>query len=327
MKNATLIYNPVAGGRNHKREKQMREAAGILKGFGIAVRVERTSEPGNASGIARAAADRGEKLIVVCGGDGTINEVINGITPGEITLGILPGGTANILAKEVRLPHDPIQAARELPSWTPSRIALGQVTWSPSSPHRPQSTERRYFLSVAGVGFDAYIVQNLQPHFARSLGVIAYGCEAVRQCLRYSFPSFICGADGRESPATFVVVERTSRYAGWLHLAPTASLFEDSFRVCMFKSESRARYFVYAAAVMARRHRSLSDVEIVECRRVECRSESSHPPIHFELDGEVVGELPATFDIVPGALTLLVPQNVLSAHRIVERVRLPEPAA
>lgn len=338
LKNATLIYNPVSGRRTHKRENQIREAARILEASGITVRIESTSWPSNASTIARAAADRGDDLILVCGGDGTINEVINGITPGRATLGVLPGGTANILANELGLPRNLVRAARELPSWTPRRIALGRAAWTLESPPAPApGIQRRYFLSVAGVGFDAHVVRNLTPETARSWGVAAYVVEAVRQCLKYRFPRFFFAAQpsagsesvetastyssavskpngvganqtrpqAREGAATFAVLNRTSLYAGWLKLAPAASLWEDSLSLCTFKSRSRARYFVYAAAVVARRHHRLPDVDVVKCQRVELKAESS--PVDFELDGEWVGRLPASFEIVPDALTLLAP--------------------
>src|SRR5437879_9236811 len=131
--------------------------------------------------MAREEAQRGETVILVCGGDGTINEVINGLVPGEATLGILPGGTANIIAKELGLPHDPVRAALELPNWRPRLIALGRVTWpaAPAGPTQDRSAGQRYFLSVSGVGFDAYVVYKLSAAFKMSLGVVAYVAEEI----------------------------------------------------------------------------------------------------------------------------------------------------
>jgi diacylglycerol kinase family enzyme len=269
----------------------------------------------------------GDKLILVCGGDGTINEVINGIAPGDASLGILPGGTANIAAKELGLPHDPVQAAREFSTWRPRRIALGlaRLSATPDPSGRgpllqqakgdggetpPLQEHRRYFLSVAGVGFDAYVVHRLSPAFKLSAGVMAYIVEALRQTWRYPFPRFRCSADGREFHATFAVVHRTSRYAGWFHLAPNANLFEDKLSLCAFHSNRRSRYFVYAAAALARRHRRLHDVELVEDRKVECVAAEPGTRIYIELDGELAGRLPASFEVIPDALTLLVPDSV-----------------
>ncbi len=268
-----------------------------------------TSGPGTAGELARAAMSRGDELILVCGGDGTINEVINGITPGDVTLGILPGGTANIAAKELGLPHHPVRAAQQLPLWSPRRIALGLAIWSAAGRGRVPQPEvgRRYFLSVAGVGFDAYIIHKLSLGLKMSVGVGAYIGEALRQCLRYPFPRFLCSVADQEFPATFAVVQRSSRYAGWLRLAPKANLFEPRLSLCLFKSPHRARYFLYAAAVLARQHLRLHDVKLVEARKIRCAAVESGTGIHFELDGELAGELPASFEVVPDALTLLAP--------------------
>lgn len=309
MKNATLIYNPVAGRRPARREKEIRQAAAVLEDLGVRVALARTSGPGDARKLAHAAASQGADAVLVCGGDGTINEVINGLAPGSTTLGILPGGTANIIAKELGLPHDPVRAARELPRWRPRRIPLGRALWNTGGDRSASAVEveRRYFMSVAGVGFDAYVVYRLSSGFKMSWGVIAYALEAVRQALRHSFPLFTCDVDGRKIDATFAVIQRTRVYAGWLHLAPRARFFEPEFQVCAFQSRSHARYFLYGAAVLAREHPRLRDVELAAARQVVCSAAVPGSRVQFELDGERVAELPATFEIAPEALTLLVP--------------------
>lgn len=291
----------------------------MLRERSIAVKPAPTSGPNTAGADARAAAAQGDDLILVCGGDGTLNEVINGMTPAKVPLGLLPGGTANIAAKELGLPHDPVRAADELPGWSPRRIGLGLATWpaatdagsTPGEPHRgenpPLPRERRWFASVAGVGFDAYVVHRLSSEFKMSAGVAAYVVEAVRQAWRYTYPRFRCRFGGGESEGTFAVVQRTSHYAGWLRLAPRANLFQDGFSICLFKKPGRARYIFYAAAVLARQHLRLGDVELVEAREITCVATESGTPIHFELDGELAGKLPVTFEFVPDALTLLVP--------------------
>lgn len=304
MKTATLIYNPVAGRRPARRERQIREAAQVLRDSGLAVKLAATTGPQTGRDLARAALDGGSDLVLACGGDGTVNEVLNGLVPGSATLGILPGGTANIIGKELRLPHHPVQAARALPNWKPRRIALGRASWTDPATGRAQS---RVFISVAGVGFDAYVVHSLSWSLKMGWGVIGYGLEAVRQALRYSFPEFLFKSDGQERQATFAVLHRTGHYAGWLPLAPTANLFEPGFAACLFKSKSRARYFGYALAVVLRQHLRLSDVELFDTRRVTCVPAQARQRVFFELDGELVGQLPATFEILPDALTILVP--------------------
>ncbi len=304
MKHATLIYNPVAGRHPARRERQILEAAKVLRGAGIEAQLAATTGPRTAGELARAAVSRGENLVLVCGGDGTVHEVINGIIPGNATLGIIPGGTANIIGKELRLPHDTVRAAREFSHWKPRRIALGKATWGSAA---VSGTQTRHFISVAGVGFDAYVVHSLSWSLKMGWGVVGYGLEAVRQALRYSFPRFRIEVDGAERHATFAVIHRAGHYAGWLPLAPSASVFKPDFTACLFKSSSRARYFLYALAVFLRQHQRLADVELAEGFKFACSGEAAGERVYFELDGELVGELPATFEIVPDALTVLAP--------------------
>ena len=304
MKKTTLIYNPVAGRKPAKRERQIRKAAEALAAAGLELTLAATTGPGDATNLARRAVAEGAEFVLACGGDGTVNEVLNGLVPGSATLGIFPGGTANIIGKELHLPHDPARAARALPQWKPRRIALGRATWNDAASGEPRS---RVFISVAGVGFDAYIVHSLSWSLKMGWGVIGYGLEAVRQALRYPFPPFRFEIDGKQREATFAVVHRTGHYAGWLPLAPTANLFKPDFTACLFKSRSRARYFAYALGIILRQHLRFSDVELVDGFKVTCTPVDSSKPIYFELDGELVGQLPATFEIVPDALTVLVP--------------------
>jgi diacylglycerol kinase (ATP) len=315
---ATLIYNPIAGGYPARRQEQVRKAAEALRRSGFVLAIQPTPGPGSAGSLAQAAARSGADLVIVCGGDGTINEAINGLATGETPLAILAGGTANIAAKELGLPHDPVAAARELSRWQPRRVALGRVTWGPtlagpagtdgavrsSAPASP-TPAARYFLSVAGVGYDAYVVHSLSQHFKDSFGVVAYGWEAVRQLRRYTFPVVVCRSGDREWRGTLALFQRGERYAGWLHLVPGARLFEDRLRLCLFESARPSRYFLYAAAVLLRRHFALKDVQWVDCNSVACSAADPQARVYVELDGELAGELPARFEIVSDALTLL----------------------
>ena len=163
--------------------------------------------------LARAAVENGADVVLACGGDGTINEVINGLAGSPVPFGILPGGTANILARELRLPLSPVRAARQFMRWAPHRIALGRAHWgeapaAPAAPARPGHSPQlmpsppcaRYFTSVAGVGYDAQVVYKLSNWLKIHLGVTGYVLEALRQLLQYSFPEFsvrLNGVSGR----------------------------------------------------------------------------------------------------------------------------------
>jgi YegS/Rv2252/BmrU family lipid kinase len=277
------------------------------------VEVSPTAGPGAASELANKAASQGSDIVLVCGGDGTINEVINGLAGSQASLGLLPGGTANILARDMGLPLNPVRAATELSRWSPRRIPLGKATWCiarASINGAPAEKEQltRYFVSVAGIGYDAHVVYKLSLEMKLSWGVAGYIMEALRQVFRYPFQGFCCRTDGGpDRIATFTAVQRAGNYGGWLHLTPDARFFDDRFTLCLFKSHNRARYFLYAGLVLARQHFHLGDVELLETRKLCCAAQVAGETIRFELDGEPVGTLPATFEIVPDALTLLVP--------------------
>ena len=292
--------------------REVHHAAEVLRRTGLEIELAATTRPDMAHELARAAVTKGADFVLACGGDGTINEVINGLAMSSVPLGVLPGGTANILAHELRLPLNPVRAARQFPRWSPRRIALGRARWEDAQSERPAGglppqARCRYYTSVAGIGYDAHVVYELSSWLKYKLGVAGYVLEALRQWVSYPFPRFSCLLEGRDRQATFTVVHRTRLYAGWLHLAPTADLFQPRFTVCSFPSRSRTRYLLYALAVLARQHLRLKDVSLDHCAEVVCTSVDACGPVRFELDGELAGTIPATFEIVPDALTVLVP--------------------
>ncbi|MGH9356919.1 MAG: diacylglycerol/lipid kinase family protein [Terriglobia bacterium] len=306
MRTATLVYNPVAGRNPARREREIGQAIEALSSAGVNCQAARTTGPGMATELARRAAASGQDLIIACGGDGTVNEVVNGLAPGPTPLAILPGGTANIITNELRLPSSPVRAARQLAGWRPRRIALGYASGhslSPgSSPHGHEMG--RYFLGVAGVGFDAYVVHKLGFAFKMSLGITAYLIEGVRQLMRYSFPGVVCQIDGRRMETSFALIQRTSRYAGNFRTAPRQALANNHLGISLFTRPGRLHYIYYAAAIVAqRRPRS------VEYREVACASFNAEPEtrVYFELDGELAGMLPVKFEVMRDALTLLMP--------------------
>ena len=312
LKKGTLIFNPVAGRRPDRREREVHEAAAVLRRAGLEIELAPTARADMAHELAQAAVQNGADVIFACGGDGTINEVINGLAASTVPLGILPGGTANILAHELRLPLHPVSAARQYARWKPRLIALGRASWGNASngaataEHAGRSNSR-YYITVAGVGYDAHVVYKLSPWLKKNLGVAGYVLEALHQWATYCFPRFSCRMDGREKVATFSVIHRTRLYAGWLHMAPTADLYAPHFAVCSFPSRNRMLYLVYALGVLLRQHLRINGVSLDQCQEVVCAAVDNCETIRFELDGELGGELPVTFEIVPDALTLLGP--------------------
>jgi diacylglycerol kinase family enzyme len=152
--NALLIYNPTSGLKRHRRFAEIEHAVRILKESGITAELAPTTGRYTARNIARQAVDQGRGMVIACGGDGTINEIVNGLAGSHVPMALLPAGTANILAKELRIPWDIPHAARLIPSGIIRRIALGMAIPTGGNHSAALSQAGRYFLCVAGAGPD-----------------------------------------------------------------------------------------------------------------------------------------------------------------------------
>src|SRR5437879_5726847 len=188
LRNALLIHNPNAGGGGKGRRRTLDTARHIFAARGIESELAETTGPGHATEIAQRAASEGRGLVIACGGDGTLNEVINGLAANQnghrVPLALLPGGTANILAKELDLPWDIPSAAGKLVRGTVKEIALGLAT------PLEQPEKKKYFLSVGGAGPDGMIVYSLHLHLTARLALLAYWWQGAREALRYRSPQF-----------------------------------------------------------------------------------------------------------------------------------------
>jgi diacylglycerol kinase (ATP) len=274
-----------------------------LDARGITVDSIATSGPGHAGEIARCAVDRGADLILVAGGDGTINEAVNGMVGSNVPLGILPAGTANVLANELGIGKTMERAAESLASCTQERVALGLLSNETTSANGMQ--QGRHFLLMAGAGLDADIVFGLNARMKEVLGKGAYWIGGFSKVGR-RIPEFTVRADGREYRASFALASRVRNYGGDLEIAPTISLLDDEFELVLFEGESSLGFLKYMLAVVVHQQQTMPGVTILRTRRVEF-SASENAPIHVQVDGEYAGIAPARVEIVPDALTLLVP--------------------
>src|SRR5271169_4099236 len=164
IQSALLIYNLACGRRRDRRFAEIEEAARILNAAGIRTELAPTTGRGSATGIARHAVAQNRELVIACGGDGTVNEVINGLAGSNVPMALLPAGTANILAKELGIPWNIPQAARLIADGTIRRIALGIATFAGANGngHSEAMPEGgRYFLSCGGAGPDGAIVNGV----------------------------------------------------------------------------------------------------------------------------------------------------------------------
>lgn len=298
IRDAVLILNPNAGGG--RRVPQLDEARRIFLAAGIETELQATTAPGEATGLARRAVEQSRQLVIVCGGDGTLNEAVNGLACSQVPLAMLPAGTANVLAKELSLPWNLPRAAKHIARAQYRRIALGLAVPEKSS------GEPRYFLSVAGAGPDGALVAAVRPEIKSRAGILAYWQEGFRQLTRYDFPRFQVTTGGRAIDATLVIVGRTKHYGGPFKITTEADLLRPEFELAFVTTRSAWRYIAYLPLIWAGQLRRARHVEFCKATSLQCVALDSSPVL-IQVDGEPAGCLPAEFRIVPDALTLAIP--------------------
>jgi len=297
-RNAVFIYNPVAGGPSGKHADRISRAVATLRQAGHRIEIAPTGKPGDATRIAREAVRRGADLVLVAGGDGTLNEAINGVAGSEAPVGMLPTGTANVLGCELRLGGFE-RAVASVGAWIPRRVALGSL--------RAAGLPPRYFLLMAGAGLDAHIANNVNRSLKRRSGKFSYWVSGAREFTR-RLGQFDARAGDVARRCGFALASRVRNYGGTLEIARTASLASDEFEVVLFEGANPPRYLKYLAGAVTGALRTMKGITIVKARRLELLAPDD-PPVYVQVDGEVAGRLPAMVEIVPDALTLLVPED------------------
>lgn len=293
---AVLIYNPAA---RHVKASVIESAAAALQRHVACLETIPTAGPGSGVHIARQACARAVDLIVACGGDGTINEIINGMAGAAAPLAVIPAGTANVFALETGLPLDPNAAACLLPDLVPRRIGLGLVRREGPPPCS------RYFLLMSGVGLDAHIIYRLNPRWKKRFGEVAYWAAGLFEFGRRRHP-FEISLEGRTYECTFALASRSRLYGGGLQIARRSHLLDASLDIVLFHTRCRWRYARYLADVLTGRLDRSKDVTFAEARRIEARI-VERADVRIEVDGEYAGRLPASIEVVEDAITLLLP--------------------
>jgi diacylglycerol kinase (ATP) len=315
IRDALLIFNPVSGRSQGARLGRIERARLILDRDGIETELAPTDGPGHTPGgateLARKAVKNGRQLVIVCGGDGTVNEVVNGLAGSQVPLALLPAGTANVLAKELELPWSIEKAATHVAGSEMRRIALGFVTTGTTGNGSRENGHGgpvgRYFLSVAGAGPDGAIVYTVHAGLKKTAGTLAYWAEGMRQLGQYSFPRFRVTVDGRAIDATLIVVGRTKHYGGPFRITTEAGLYNDAFELMVCTTRSRLRYLAYLPLLWAGQLRRARHAHFLKATSVRVEP-LDDVKAYVQVDGEMAGRLPVEFRIVPDALTLAVPQ-------------------
>jgi len=301
-----IIYNPSAGKMGPAGLRRLTRAAEILKGTGYDATLVPTTGPGTAGEIARRGIADGARLVLAAGGDGTINEVAEGVAFSDVPLGILPAGTANVLANEMGLGSRLERVASQLAQCVPTRISVGRL----SCANGREGT--RHFLLMAGIGLDAKIVYNISVPLKARVGKIAYWIAGF-SLLGRRLDEFELEIDGRRIRCSFALISKVRNYGGDLEIARDTSLVDDRFAVVLFQGSSSVRYLKYLTRVAMRRLEGVSGVELLRATHV-CVPAALDGRIYIQIDGEYAGRLPAKVELVPDALTLLIPPGYLRKH-------------
>lgn len=286
-----VIYNPSAG---QWRRRRLKATLRDLEALGGELTLHETTRPGDAEATAQGLSAKDYDVVVAAGGDGTINEVANGLikATGPIPpLAIIPLGTANVLAQEIGLRGQSAVIARAIIEGPRQNVHLGQANG-------------HHFIMMAGVGFDAHVVAHVDLALKRHTGKIAYVLETLIQALRYGFPPCRVTIDGRSFDARSVVICNGRHYGGPFIAAPEASLGTPAFEVCLLERGGWIHALRYGAALVLGRLSTLPDVRILSGRVVRIDGQKDLP---VQGDGDIIATLPVDIVVAPETLDLIVP--------------------
>jgi YegS/Rv2252/BmrU family lipid kinase len=297
MRKAALIANPTAGqGGAGRRDEELTRFCSLLKAGGVDVDVLHTAAPGDAGRLAAESAQRGIREIIVAGGDGTVNEVLQGLVGTGACLALWPRGTGNVLGRELSLPAQLERLADIILAGKVMRARIGCAVTE-------NTGEQRYFLLMAGIGLDAAIAQRVRPALKRRLGQAAFWYSGLEEFVRWQPNRFQVEVDGVEYPATFAAIGKSPHYGGSLAITPRARLDSPEFEVCLINSVSRLRYLqLLPYAMFGGVPEGLKDVTFLRAAAVRARGEN----VHVQVDGEVVGQLPMSFSMTPHVIEIVV---------------------
>lgn len=305
-----VIVNPASAGGATGRAwpATASEVRALFGAFGCIF----TERPGDATVIAEREARAGRELIVACGGDGTISEVANGILLSGVDaeLGVLPSGTGGDFRRTLGLPTDARGAARKLKEGSARRIDAGLVTFANES----GETESRHFVNVASFGMGAEVVGrvNEKNRSAKSAamnalglgGRAAYAAAALRTTLTYANPTVELSLDEGESfrlVVTMLCVANARYFGGGMKIAPSAKLDDGLFDVVAVGDLSAPAVIANAYRLYLGTHLRMREVRHAHAKKITARAVGDEP-VALEIDGDLAGRLPATFEILPNAL-------------------------
>ncbi len=295
MKSTAIILNPAARG-----ERARRLAARVEKMTHGAV-LRATARSGDAETLARAAVKEGYRKIIAAGGDGTINEVVNGIAGSEVTLGLLPIGTMNVFATELGLPVSDIEAC-----WQVIRDGKTRAIDLPSA-------NGKHFVQLAGVGFDAQVVKETSRALKRSFGPLSYMLSAAQIAARTPPRLRIESEHAVAEEGSFVLIGNGRLYGGPFPFFKKAVIDDGRFDVLVFKRFNYIEIIRYMQDVIFSKQITSPEVEYFQTTFLRVQSEGDVP---VEIDGELIGNCPVEFQIRRHGLRVFAPAKATRRRTI-----------
>jgi YegS/Rv2252/BmrU family lipid kinase len=282
-----LIANPVSGGDS---KAQIAFATEWFQAQGASVEVLLTKSSGHARSLAAQVREKDFDRIVAAGGDGTLNEVINGLVPSAIPLAFLPLGTTNVFALEAGIPCHLESACQVALEGVPKQVALGVAN-------------NKRFLLMAGAGFDAAVVHNVNLAVKKRVGKLAYVLSALRTLFRAPLPHFeIIDCDGEKLTACQVLAGNARFYGGAFSFTPKASLFAPNIDLCIVQPMARIRFILTVAALSV--GLTLPGVSRFSTTRIQLDGDG----IPLQIDGDSCSSLPCTVGVTEGEIEIVFPK-------------------
>ncbi len=254
-----------------------------------------TNGPEHAGQIASELAESCPDVLAVCGGDGTVNEVVTRVPQPSFPLAVLPAGTANVLAREIGVPLDPVEALEIALEGRIRRVDTGVV--------RGRGTH--HFLLMSGVGFDAHVAWRVRPAIKRRIGKYAFHIASLQTLAGYAFPEFEVVIGGEVLPATSVVAANARGYGGGLLLTPEADMCDGMLDILVVQGSGRMDYASLLYSAWRRRPLPKGSILRRRAPKLEVRGPRG---LWVHADGEMIGTLPLEISVNPSSFPLLVPK-------------------
>lgn len=291
-----IVYNPAAG-QSADLASMLDRVALLWRDLGWQVSIAATTAPGDATSKAQQAAADGYHAVVAAGGDGTVNEVINGLVGSQTALGVLPLGTVNIWAREMGLSMDMLKAAISLSEAQLTQIDVGMAG-------------NRYFLLMAGIGFDAAVTATVCAKEKKRLGAIAYVKQAIQIAWNFRGVSPKLRIDGKRvrGRILMVTIGNSQLYGGVIKFTAHATVNDGLLDVCVIKGEGMLSAPRRLISIFARHYNRDPKVQYYQAKQIEIRGQKGKV-LPVQVDGDYLGKTPMNFRVVPNSLWVLVPPN------------------